>query len=170
LPDGEVRLFVIFVDKAEFGSAIMRVPFAPTVGELMRLCGKSRATIYRRLEHLDRHGWAVKPTNVDCGRKVVRVLQVGERCECLPHGGNRRKPPTPTAVSSWKPEESHLGTEISLILKPVSAAQITDPDYGASMGEGLRGDNERGRLIDRPSESWRSWPEGTIGYEQNRDR
>lgn len=181
LPDGEVRLFTILLDKAEFKSAIMRVRFAPTVAELMRLCDKSRATIYRRLDHLERHRWAVLPPNA--GRrsaKVVRVLQLGERCECPRHGGDRRKPtvseptttpePTPETVSSWQQGESHLGTETSLILKPVSAGQSANPRYGASMGEELGEGIMHDPPLGRSLESWRSWPAGTNGYEANPPR
>ncbi|MGH3248190.1 MAG: helix-turn-helix domain-containing protein [Trebonia sp.] len=177
LPDGEVRLFVILVDKADFNSAIMHVQYAPTVAELERLCGKSRPTIFRRLKHLERHGWAVKRVNGQGGRKVVRVLQVGERCECPPHGGNRRKlltadptptpTPTPTTVSSWTPEESHLGTENSLILKQGSAGQTNDSDYGASRGKDLRERSEQSCLAGQSSESWRSWSVGTMGWDAN---
>jgi hypothetical protein len=181
LPDGEVRLFMILLDKAEFGSAIMRAQFAPTASELVRLCRKSRATVFRRLAHLERHRWAVLPRDAKHGpsSKIVRVLQVGDPCECRPHGGNRRKragdeptptptpTPTPETVSSWRPSESHLGAEKSLILKAVSAGQPVNRDYGATMGKDLWEVAGRNPSLDRSLESWRSWSAGTIGYEAN---
>lgn len=178
LPDGEVVLFVLMLNKAEFVSATMRPRFAPTVRELMELCGKSRATVFRRLAHLERHRWAVPPLNPARGpsARIIRVLQLGERCDCPKRGGSRRRKAegestqlaTPERVSSWKPSESHLGTDESLTLKLVSAGETGDSAYGAPMGEGLMGDNGRGRLNGWPSESRRSWPEGTNGWDANR--
>lgn len=197
LPDGEVRVFMILLDKAEFGSAIMQPKFAPTVAELVKLCCRSRATVFRRLAHLERHGWVMP---LDSGRgpnaKIIRHLQVGERCECPPHGGNRRgradgaptptfgerrsnmKPsapereqPTPTLEtgSPWYGSESHLGADNGFILKSVSAGQPANSDYGAVAGKDLWGGPERSPSLDQSPESWRSWPVGTIGHEVNRE-
>jgi hypothetical protein len=177
LPDGEVRLFVILLDKAEWQSANMQPRFAPSMARLTRLCGKSRATVFRRLSHLEQHRWVVPPPDAKRGgpnARIVRVLQLGERCECPPHGGNRKRradgepASTPETVSSWKPSESHLGAENSLILKDVSAGRPANQDYGATMGEDLWGVARRAPSLDRSLESWRSWPAGTIGYEANR--
>lgn len=197
LPDGEIRLFMILLDKADYGSAIMQPKFAPRVAELVELCNRTRATVFRRLAHLERHFWVVQlGTERGPNAKIIRHLQIGERCECPPHGGNRRKdadgartptsnawgsdtkasaperePPTPTpeTVSSWYARESHVGTENSLILKYVSAGQPVNSDYGAVAGKGLWGGPERSPSLNQSPESWRSWPVGTIGYEENRE-
>jgi hypothetical protein len=203
LPDGEIRLFMILLDKADYGSAVMQPKFAPRVAELVELCNRTRATVFRRLAHLERHFWVVQlGTERGPNAKIIRHLQIGERCECPPHGGNRRtdaddartltydpcgsdtkasaperEPPTPTptptptpeTVSSWHARESHLGTENSLILKYVSAGQPANSDYGAVAGKELWGGPERSTSLTQSPESWRSWPVGTIGYEENRE-
>lgn len=169
LPDGEVRLFVVLLDSAQFGTAAMLPEFAPSVPKLMTLTGKSRATVFRRLTHLERHGWLVPLPKSARGRnaKIIRVLQVGERCECPPRGGNRRRPlgateETPAErVSSSQPIESHFGERKSLTLKDVSAGQRQDSGYRSAMGErvweGIRRDQLR-----------ETWPVGSNGWEANR--
>ena len=178
LPDGEVRLFVVLLDCAQFGTAAMLPEFAPSVSKLMTHNGKSRATVFRRLAHLERHGWLVPPPRSARGRnaRIVRVLQVGERCECPPRGGNRRRPlsatePTPAErVSSSQPTESHLDERKSLTLKDVSAGQRQDSGYGAVTGEKVRDRPHAGSPHDEPRSSRpATWPVGTIGYEANRD-
>lgn len=77
LPDGEVRLFMILLDKAEFGSAIMAPKFAPTVAKLEELCCKSRSTVFRRLAHLERHGWLGGWANRSAGRTLGSYVCCG---------------------------------------------------------------------------------------------
>jgi IclR-like helix-turn-helix domain-containing protein len=169
LPDGEVRLFVVLLDGAQFGTAVILPEFAPSVPKLMTLTGKSRATVFRRLAHLERHGWLVPPAKSARGRnaRIVRVLQVGERCECPPQGGNRRRPlgatkPTPAGrVSPSQPTQSHLGERKSLTLKDVSAGQRQDSGYGSAT-------RERGRDGTRHDRLLATWPVGTNGWEANR--
>lgn len=177
LPDGEVRLFGVLVDSAAFNTAVMTSKFAPTVAKLEELCNKSRSTVFRRLAHLERHGWLVRTGRQLRGpnARVVRVLQVGERCECPPQGRPRRpkdksRPvPTPERVTSLDLRESRLCSEESLMFSDVSADQKAKSNYGAPTGEGVRDSPRASFPLDQSrSSTWKTWPVGTIGYDVNR--
>lgn len=178
LPDGEVRLFGVLLDSSAFNTAVMTPKFAPTVAKLEELCNKSRSTVFRRLAHLERHGWLVQTDKQQRGpnARVIRVLQVGERCECPPQGRPHRQQDTATPattserVASLDARESHLCGQESPIFSDVYAGQTAKSSYGAPMGEKVRDRPHASTPLDQPPSTTRAtWPVGTIGYEANRD-
>ena len=102
LPASDKSVFRYLLDRADYGTAVMRPMFTPTRQTIARKTSLSYSQVGYSTRHLQRHGWLTAGGRTGPGRTLDYSLTVGASCDCTGrvHEPKPEAPTQPTGESN----------------------------------------------------------------------